>query len=293
MTAQISPLPTPPSTNDPANFNTRGDAFLGQLPTFQAEANTLATEVNGLAVQVTNDKASTTASAASAAASSNSALNAPGTNGTSTTSQTVGTGTKTFTTQTGKAWLPGQGFFIASTASPLNQMTGVLTAYNGGTGAATVEVSAVLGSGTFASWNVGLSTGAPMAVASQAQAEGGTDATTVMTPQRTKQAIDKFAAQVADTQVTAASSLTSASKYTQNVAMGIRGAALTLPVASTLVAGPRFSVTNTGKYDLPIKNNAGATKAFVRAGQTATCYLLDNSTAAGVWAFDNTAIYGE
>ena len=66
MTAQITALPTPPSTNDPANFNTRADAFLGQMPTFLTEANALSTEVNGLAVQVAQDKTAAAASAAAA-----------------------------------------------------------------------------------------------------------------------------------------------------------------------------------------------------------------------------------
>ncbi|MET3664856.1 hypothetical protein [Caulobacter sp. 1776] len=66
MTAQITALPTPPSTNDPTNFNSRADAFLGQMPTFVTEANALSTEVNGLAVQVTADKTSAAASAATA-----------------------------------------------------------------------------------------------------------------------------------------------------------------------------------------------------------------------------------
>lgn len=35
----ITPLPTPPSTSDPTNFNTRADAFLGALPAFVTEAN--------------------------------------------------------------------------------------------------------------------------------------------------------------------------------------------------------------------------------------------------------------
>lgn len=66
MPTQITALPTPPSTNDPANFNTRADAFLGQMPTFVTQANALATEVYGLAVQVTADKGSAAASAATA-----------------------------------------------------------------------------------------------------------------------------------------------------------------------------------------------------------------------------------
>jgi len=46
----ISALPTPPSRSDPANFSTRGDAFLGALPQFATEANALADEVNAAAV---------------------------------------------------------------------------------------------------------------------------------------------------------------------------------------------------------------------------------------------------
>ena len=55
----ISPLPTPPSREDPTNFATRADAFLGALPTFQSEANALQTDVN--AKQVTASTAATTA----------------------------------------------------------------------------------------------------------------------------------------------------------------------------------------------------------------------------------------
>lgn len=54
MPAQITPLPTPPSRQDPANFSTRADAFLGQLPTFATEANALALEVNQKAADVAN-----------------------------------------------------------------------------------------------------------------------------------------------------------------------------------------------------------------------------------------------
>jgi hypothetical protein len=37
----ITALPTAPSRADPANFATRADAFLGQLPTFGTQANAL------------------------------------------------------------------------------------------------------------------------------------------------------------------------------------------------------------------------------------------------------------
>jgi len=55
----ITPLPTPPSRDDPTNFATRADAFLGALPDFATEANALQTDVN--AKQVTASNAATTA----------------------------------------------------------------------------------------------------------------------------------------------------------------------------------------------------------------------------------------
>lgn len=55
MVAQITPLPTPPTRQDPANFSARGDAFLGALPQFQAEANVLANELNQKVLDVTEE----------------------------------------------------------------------------------------------------------------------------------------------------------------------------------------------------------------------------------------------
>lgn len=65
----ITALPTPPSRDDPANFSTRADAFLGALPTFATEANALQTDVN------TKQSTATTA-ANSATAAANTALDA-------------------------------------------------------------------------------------------------------------------------------------------------------------------------------------------------------------------------
>lgn len=93
---------------------------------------------------------------ASAQAAANSALNAPATNATSTTSLAIGTGSKTFTIQTGKAFSIGQTMVAASAANPNNQMVGVVTAHNSGTGSITINVSNVGGSGTFADWTLSL-----------------------------------------------------------------------------------------------------------------------------------------
>lgn len=54
----ISPLPTPPSTSNPATFAAQGDALLSALPTFVTEANALEVNVNAKEVSV-NSSAST------------------------------------------------------------------------------------------------------------------------------------------------------------------------------------------------------------------------------------------
>lgn len=90
-------------------------------------------------------------------------LGAANMTGTSTTSLTIGTGSKAFTAQTGKAFVPGMPFFLANQADATQQMSGVLTAYDSGTGAASANITQTSGSGTFASWHVG--PGAPALVA--------------------------------------------------------------------------------------------------------------------------------
>jgi hypothetical protein len=53
----ITALPTPPSRQDPTNFNDRADAFLGALPQFQSEANALQVNVNTSEVNAVNSAA--------------------------------------------------------------------------------------------------------------------------------------------------------------------------------------------------------------------------------------------
>lgn len=63
MVAQITPLPTPPTRQDPANFSARGDAFLGALPQFQVEANAVASEISAKNIESSNFAASAQSSA--------------------------------------------------------------------------------------------------------------------------------------------------------------------------------------------------------------------------------------
>ncbi|MFZ3001584.1 MAG: hypothetical protein WA071_14755 [Undibacterium umbellatum] len=184
MAAIPPPGYTPPPTQEPqrgdrSTFSIRLDAFITWLKTGFSDmslmvanvyanaqsaftsagaASGFADNAQGSAGLANDHKIAAGNSATAAAASAASALNAPGTSATSTTSLTIGLGLQTLTlAQTGKSFTPGQTVVIPSIASPGNQMTGVITAFNAGTGAMTVNVSSVLGAGTFASWAVALS----------------------------------------------------------------------------------------------------------------------------------------
>jgi carbohydrate binding protein with CBM5/12 domain len=79
--------------------------------------------------------------------------------GTSTTSLTIGTGSKTFNgVDTGLAYQVGNYVRASSSANGANFMEGVVTAYSSGN--ITLNVTRVGGSGTLASWNLSIS-GAP------------------------------------------------------------------------------------------------------------------------------------
>lgn len=59
----ITALPTPPSSSDPVNFNSRADGFLGALPVFVTETNTVAGEVQANATNAAGSAASSSAQA--------------------------------------------------------------------------------------------------------------------------------------------------------------------------------------------------------------------------------------
>lgn len=132
----ITPLPPAPSRidDDPAQFASKANAFMAAM-------EVLPVEINAATAAIT---AATTAIDFAA---------------TSTTSLTIGTGSKTLTIQTGKPFQIGQFVLVASTASPQNYMLGQITAYNATTGALTVNVpvsGGAGGTGTFTSWTIAL-----------------------------------------------------------------------------------------------------------------------------------------
>jgi len=67
----ITPLPTPPTRSDPANFSQRADDFMGALPAFATETNATAVAADADATSALQSKIDAAASAAGANASAN------------------------------------------------------------------------------------------------------------------------------------------------------------------------------------------------------------------------------
>ncbi len=125
----IRDLPPSPSRDRPNEFSGEMDVFLAALPGFVDDANALEQSLQLVA-----------------------------TTGTSATTLTVGVGSKSLTTQPGKAWATGAWVYVFAAAAVSNYMVGRVTSYDVETGALVVNVSAIDGSGSHSSWIIGLAT---------------------------------------------------------------------------------------------------------------------------------------
>ena len=191
----ITALPTPPSRSAPSTFSTLADAFLGALPVFATEANATAAAMN------LND-----------------------TTATSVTSLLIEVASKSLTVDVSKSYQPGMSVKIARTSSPSNWMHGDVTTYNAGTGALVVNVTSILGSGTFTDWTITFSApSTPIVYASAAEILAGTEAAKAIAPDQLKAA--GFRARVNKTQADSpytvvAANLTGLSVFTNTGATG-------------------------------------------------------------------------
>lgn len=131
MATNIDPAPSSPNRLQPDDFATRAANFVAWMESLTPAINDLAneTEVNA---QI----------AADAAANPR----------TSSTSLTIGTGSKTLVTDAGVPYYIGQVVRIVHTTDGTEWMQGDITAYDSGTGDLTVNVDQVNGSGTFSDW---------------------------------------------------------------------------------------------------------------------------------------------
>lgn len=123
----IRPLPPAPSRDDPGSFSDKANTLLAALPDFVSDANALEQSLQWVA-----------------------------TTGTSATPLTIGTGSKTLTTQPDKAWVVGAWVYVVSVSGLGNIMQGQVTAYNVVTGSLTLNVVGAAGSGTRSDWIIGL-----------------------------------------------------------------------------------------------------------------------------------------
>ncbi len=133
----ITALPTPPSraTDTPTEFADNADAFLGALPTFATELNAYGDDL----------------------ADSNGVANY---SATSTTSVAIGTGSKSFTVETGKRYVAGTFITIASAADPtVDYMFGQVASYTSLTGALVFDSQRIGdgAAGTHTDWLISLS----------------------------------------------------------------------------------------------------------------------------------------
>jgi hypothetical protein len=130
-TLAITPLPAAPSRGMAKSvFIEAANTFLAAIPQF-------ATELDAVATAMSNTSTSSTSASSHTIAS---------------------TGSKTFTVEPLKGYLPGQSVKAAVTADGTKWMQGDVTAYNPTTGTLTIAMNAAQGSGTYAAWTLTLAT---------------------------------------------------------------------------------------------------------------------------------------
>lgn len=140
ITTTLTSSPTNPQRNDPDNFRSKADAYVDwHTQTNVPETNTIIAEINSTVDDINNTVNGMFV-------------------GTSSTSVTIGTGSKTFTmVEDTLAFAAGNNLRIAQTSNPTtNYMEGVVTSYNKTTKALAVTVSSTNGSGTITGWTMTL-----------------------------------------------------------------------------------------------------------------------------------------
>ena len=152
----ITALPVPPSTDDPSSFDTRADAFLGALPTFQAEANALEENVNTKEASAVAAAATAAQDAGTAAAAAQAAIGVTGYFASSASSLSLSAGAKTVSGMgAAKLFVDGDRVTIMRRSDRNARMRGVVGSADMAAGAMTVTVDDVSGAGgPFTDWAI-------------------------------------------------------------------------------------------------------------------------------------------
>ncbi len=196
-------------------------------------------------------------------------------NDTSTTSNSIGTGSKTFTVTAGKPYQAGTPLRIADAAAPAtNFLDAVVTSYSGTT--LVVEAIGYAGSGTLTSWTVNIG-GAKTIDGTLGVSQGGTGATTAAAALTN---LGTYSKTEADSRFLNVSGEASDVTMTGNVTIGdASGDMLTVNAAAAFNAGPEI-VTGAGTdASLIIRNDTNTNPtAFIdlRRGATSETFGADN-----------------
>lgn len=209
-----------------------------------------------------------------------SAVNAPGTTAMSSTSMLIEIAPKSFNVQTGKLFSVGQTVVIASRANPLNQMTGIITVFTSSTGAMTVNVSTIVGSGTFTDWNIAVAAvaGIPLSrqIIASGLATGGGDFSadrTILVPKAA--GIDLWFGNN-DTK-----GVTSKAIYDASASVAITFSATITPVST---AGINFHFIATGNFTLANLQSA-------LPGECGRLRIIQDATGGRIMTFPTTSAY--
>ncbi|MGB4498880.1 MAG: hypothetical protein WBI40_09280 [Methylococcaceae bacterium] len=230
---------------------------------------------------------------------------------TSTTSTVIGTGSKTFTTQSGEQFIAGQFVTIASQAIPANYMYGQVTSYS--TTSLVVNVTAIGGTGTFADWLISLSglqgvqgnTGAAASVtngnptninglvkgngSTLSPVVSGTDIKTVGGLSILGSGDVSVAGDATETSSAVSIALVNTSKKVQSVSMTTSDKSITLPNATTCQKGELFTIKNTGVNQFCIRDFNNKFLCALNPNQVVTISLSNNSTSSGTWVVANNS----
>jgi hypothetical protein len=118
------------------------------------------------------------------------------TQGTSATSNSIGTGAKTFEVAAGKSWVAGMWLVIADTAAPTsNAMFGQITSYSGTS--LVMNITQIQGSGTKTAWTISQSspaTAGAATIGTPVASTSGTSVTFTGIPSGTKYIVVSFSA---------------------------------------------------------------------------------------------------
>ncbi len=300
----IPTLPPQP-TGTKSQWATMATAFLAALDPW-------ATALGDTAEQVSADANSSAQNAASAAALANNALNSAidaansaansvissQTIAGSFTTLTIGTGSKSFTADTGKLFVRSMFVLVSDYNTPANYMVGQVTSYDAGTGAMVVNVTRIGGTGgasaslwlvTLTASGTFLSDSVPVTLA-----QGGTSTATPPSVDQILTATSSTTAtwQNPKAQAGGATSTTSAvdinlvstNNRVQSINMTAVGKVTKLPDATTIaVKGGAIFIINAVGYGFSLLDFGGNHLTRVESGKTAAVYLVDNGTTSGLW----------